>query len=181
MHHRYITMWGIVILIIGLASASLTPTSSTQSQFVPTPVSQPAFAGFPFAPDAPQEQEPEEHTAAAKKPVQTTALEPTPEESATSPNEVIRLEGAYTTTPYTFDEVNEMARSSMVNIICTTPYTTFQPVSGSGVMLENGVILTNAHVGQYVLLQDASDIPLDCSVRSGSPARPVGTPRAVYI
>ncbi|MBY0294148.1 serine protease, partial [Patescibacteria group bacterium] len=55
------------------------------------------------------------------------------------------------------------------------------PISGSGVMItKNGIILTNAHVGQYFLLRDYL-VPnnVDCTIRTGSPA--VNTYRAELL
>ncbi|MBY0293848.1 hypothetical protein K2Q08_00780, partial [Patescibacteria group bacterium] len=52
--------------------------------------------------------------------------------------------------------VNDSARASLVNIFCLTKSGGYlYPISGSGVMItKNGIILTNAHVGQYFLLRD---------------------------
>ncbi len=72
------------------------------------------------------------------------------------------------------EELNTRARAALVNILCTTKRGgSFSPISGSGVFIDSrGVILTNAHVGQYFLLKDflTRDF-LDCVVRSGEPAR----------
>ena len=47
-------------------------------------------------------------------------------------------------------------------------------ISGSGVFIDSrGVILTNAHVGQYFLLKDyPTPGNVDCTIRIGSPAAP---------
>ena len=74
-----------------------------------------------------------------------------------------------------FSQINTEAREALVNIICTTlrgGY--FNPISGSGVIVDSrGVILTAAHVAQYLLLRDYG-VPgnVNCIVRTGSPAEP---------
>jgi S1-C subfamily serine protease len=68
---------------------------------------------------------------------------------------------------------NLAARAALVNILCTTGgggY--FNPISGSGVVVDGrGIILTNAHVGQFFLLRDyGGPDNVDCTIRTGSPA-----------
>lgn len=71
-------------------------------------------------------------------------------------------------------EVNQKTREALVNILCTSRQGgSFQPITGSGVIIDDrGVILTNAHIAQYYLLRDyiATDF-LECTIRTGSPAR----------
>ena len=63
------------------------------------------------------------------------------------------------------------AQSAVVNILCEPKKNGTMAVSGTGVMIDpRGVILTNAHVAQYVLLASHEEINLACTVRSGSPA-----------
>ncbi|MBP9668751.1 MAG: trypsin-like peptidase domain-containing protein [Candidatus Pacebacteria bacterium] len=78
--------------------------------------------------------------------------------------------------------VNERTRAAVVNILCTATGNDLNPVSGSGVIIDGkGTVLTNAHIGQYVLLQDASPIDMECTVRTGSPAKTMWKPRLLYI
>ena len=80
-----------------------------------------------------------------------------------------------TVTPrFSFDELNGQTRPALVNILCTTKSGgSFRPISGSGVVVDpRGIILTNAHIGQYLLLKDylTKDF-IDCVIRTGEPAR----------
>lgn len=65
---------------------------------------------------------------------------------------------------------------SIVNILCkykTDAYT--RTTTGTGFFIhENGVILTNAHVAQFLLLKGSHDTikTVECIVRSGNPATP---------
>jgi Trypsin-like peptidase domain len=81
-------------------------------------------------------------------------------------------------------QVDEQTRAALVNILCTTQeggY--FNPISGSGVIIDSrGVILTNAHVGQYFLLRNYPiQNNVNCIVRSGSPAAPQYTAELLYL
>ncbi len=56
------------------------------------------------------------------------------------------------------------------------------PISGSGVIIDpRGVILTNAHVAQYVLLSENQGIDLECQIRTGAPATAAWTADVLYI
>lgn len=81
-------------------------------------------------------------------------------------------------------DVNERARAALVNILCITKGGGYlNPISGSGVMVASGgVVLTNAHVGQYFLLRDylVSD-NVTCTIRTGSPAYETYTARLLYL
>ncbi|MDP3661525.1 MAG: serine protease [bacterium] len=73
-----------------------------------------------------------------------------------------------------WNKINEQTRAALANILCVSKNgDIFKPLSGSGVFIDpRGVILTNAHVAQYMLLTgggEASDL-LDCTVRIGNPA-----------
>lgn len=82
--------------------------------------------------------------------------------------------------PISFSQINTDVRKSIVNILCTSQTTLINPISGSGVILnENGVILTNAHIAQYYLLKDYAGI--DCVIRTGSPAIPLYRAKPLYI
>lgn len=80
--------------------------------------------------------------------------------------------------------VNDSARSALVNIFCITKSGGYlYPISGSGVLVtKNGVILTNAHVGQYFLLRDYV-VPnnVDCRIRTGNPAQNMYYAELLYL
>lgn len=84
----------------------------------------------------------------------------------------------------TFSKTNESVRKTVVNILCTSKQGgLFQPISGSGVIIDSrGVILTNAHIGQYFLLKNhLSSGFIECIIRTGSPAYPQYRASLLYI
>lgn len=71
-------------------------------------------------------------------------------------------------------DLNTKVREALVNILCTTPAGgPLKPLSGSGVVIDpRGVVITNAHIGQFFLLRDyPTPGNVDCLLRVGSPAR----------
>lgn len=93
-----------------------------------------------------------------------------------------RVASPYATPPLPFSEVNAAARAALVNIYCIANGNALRPISGSGVIIDpRGVILTNAHVAQYVLLSEVTQLNLSCAVRSGSPAAGSWIPEVLYI
>jgi len=87
-------------------------------------------------------------------------------------------------TTKTTEAVNTEARGALVNILCVTKVGGyFKPISGSGVIIDGvGVVLTNAHVGQYFLLRDyPTKDNVDCIVRTGSPAYPKYHAQLLYL
>lgn len=78
------------------------------------------------------------------------------------------------TSALSFEEINQQTRLALVNIICTSRRGgPFNLVSGSGVIVDSrGVVLTNAHLGQYFLFQDfPTPGNIECIIRTGEPAR----------
>lgn len=85
--------------------------------------------------------------------------------------------------PPDFEVINSNARKTLVNIFCTTKNNDLSPISGTGVIIDSdGLILTNAHIGQYFLLKDFKEKDyLKCIGRTGSPAYPKYNLELVYI
>jgi len=80
--------------------------------------------------------------------------------------------------------LNNLARKSLVNILCTTRIGgLLKPITGSGVVIDkNGVIITNAHIGQYFLIKDyPTKDSVNCIIRTDSPASPTYKAKILYI
>ncbi len=82
-----------------------------------------------------------------------------------------------------FADINTASRKSIVNILCSTKNSALSPITGTGVVVgPDGLILTNAHIGQYFLLRDFREKGfVDCIARTGSPAYPTYRLELVYI
>ena len=82
-----------------------------------------------------------------------------------------------------FESVNQAVRSSVVNILCITGTNDISSITGSGVVIDpRGVILTNAHIGQFFLLKDYPiKDNINCTIRMGSPAYPTYKAELIYI
>lgn len=94
------------------------------------------------------------------------------------------------TKPVEVARTNEIANnevraiSSIVNVYCTIRIgNAIKAVTGSGVIVDpRGMLLTNAHVGEFPLLQGNSIAKnMTCSVRTGSPTSTSYGVRVIYI
>ncbi|HEY4519691.1 MAG TPA: serine protease [Candidatus Paceibacterota bacterium] len=95
--------------------------------------------------------------------------------------EVARIQNPYGVPPRSFEIINAEARASLVNIFCQ-PFGSLSPITASGFFIDpRGIILTNAHVAQYVLLADSKKVDLRCFIRTGAPAQERWTPHILYI
>jgi len=81
------------------------------------------------------------------------------------------------------EDLNTQTRAAVVNILCSVGGGNIKPISGSGVFIDTrGVILTNAHIGQYFLLKDyPTKDNVDCTIRTGSPASPRYRATLLYL
>ena len=79
--------------------------------------------------------------------------------------------------------LNTQTREALVNILCDVKGGGVRPISGSGVFIDSrGIILTNAHIGQYFLLKDyPSPNNVECTIRTGSPAQPLYRATLLYL
>ncbi len=127
----------------------------------------------PDAPALPSEKSLFKATESAPARAQTTA---------SNESDVRRIQNPYPTPPFDFETVNTRSRGALVNILCLPHSGALRPISGSGVLIDpRGVILTNAHVAQYVLLAESNRFSISCTVRTGSPARVLSMPRILYM
>ncbi|PIT91499.1 hypothetical protein COU17_00085 [Candidatus Kaiserbacteria bacterium CG10_big_fil_rev_8_21_14_0_10_49_17] len=81
------------------------------------------------------------------------------------------------------NEINTDVSPTVVNILCSSANDSLNSISGSGVFIDSrGVILTNAHIAQYLLLKDyPTKDSIECVARTGSPAKPSYTLTLLYI
>lgn len=83
------------------------------------------------------------------------------------------------------EPITDVVKGALVNIYCqykTDDY--IRTTTGTGFFInEKGVILTNAHVAQFLLLKDAKKIvnAVDCDIRTGDPATPKYKAELLYI
>lgn len=82
-----------------------------------------------------------------------------------------------------FEKINTFARLATVNIFCASNGNGLSTISGTGVIVDpRGLIFTNAHIAQYLLLKDFRQTDSTvCTARTGSPAYPKYHLELVYI
>lgn len=178
----------IAFVVLVLAAISFISSRSPQQNISPTPSSYVSAAAQPSATSSESVSVPQATTTAPAKATTTrkASIKATESASATpdpaQQNIVTRLESPYAEAPLPFTSVNDRARAATVNILCTTSGGLLRPISGSGIFIDpRGVILTNAHVAQYVLLAESGRSDLICTVRTGSPAVAHWVPRVMFV
>ncbi|HEY4509048.1 MAG TPA: serine protease [Candidatus Paceibacterota bacterium] len=82
-----------------------------------------------------------------------------------------------------FEKINNFTRGATMNILCIAKGSELSPISGTGIIISpDGLILTNAHVAQYLLLRNLYQKDfIQCAIRTGSPAYPRYHVELVYI
>lgn len=102
-------------------------------------------------------------------------------ETVGNEEEVLRIKSPYPFAPFSGDVLNTASRVALVNIACTVENGASQAVTGSGMFIDpRGVVITNAHIGQYVLLSEVSS-GIKCVGRSGAPAQDKWNLRIMYM
>jgi len=153
------------------------PTLGTRDTLTSTAPLVPGATTNPSAPRAPEAKE--RRDGAISETIRNTDTEPKKRDEGVP--RVFRTEGLYDTNPLSFDEINIRARDALVNILCTPNTASASPSSGSGVFIAPHVILTNAHVAQYVLLAQTGLFDASCVARAGAPAIPRYAVRVVHL
>ncbi len=175
----------LIAYLYGLGSGTTNPenvrplaATTTQVALVSAVASQaPAAIATGTAPTpATQKQVP------AAKPAKSDDISQENARATPSSGDAVRIQNPYPFPPEAPETLNAAARGALVNILCMPRGGTLKPISGSGVIIDpRGVILTNAHVAQYVLLSQDKRIDLSCYVRVGSPAKVAWTPHVLYL
>jgi hypothetical protein len=129
-------------------------------------------------------------TESVMKPAQATSTKKIIGKTVQVSTPIVQSPAPITTSPVenkpaaNFEQINETARKSVVNILCQTKSGgTINPITGTGVVIDSrGIILTNAHIAQYFLIKDlyVEDF-VQCTIRTGSPAYPRYNAELVYI
>lgn len=176
----------LVIIVVTIALVALDSLDNKKETLSPTPIEvtkdDPVI--FPIANEGNEEKTKESSLA---KEIPETKLATTPEKEipeaklATTPEEVAEQKPLIL---LPINELNEKARMATVNIFCVSKSGgALEPASGSGVIIDpKGIVLTNAHVAQYFLLQDyLVKNFLDCDIRTGNIAKETYKAKLLYL
>lgn len=113
-------------------------------------------------------------TTAIQEPPQTNDAPVSTHDVAEEAIPIATPKEPYFITPLSFDIIHTATVPSIVNILCApkngAPYS---GATGTGVLIDpRGIVLTNAHLGQYFVLKDVPEKDsLRCVLRTGSPAK----------
>lgn len=184
----------VLIVIAIVATLTFIPGETTQAPVFQTPTETPQAQPLPLPqPETPpQIERPKSPTTPTPPPATKKPIPPAPPEPPKTPKVEelnITLERAIqsistlaTTQPAS--TTNDRVRAALVNIICTTKTAgPFESISGSGIIIDpRGVILTNAHVAQFYLLENYPTPGfVECVIRTGSPARPMYRAELMFL
>jgi len=172
------------VFFIVLSHAPQVPPTSGMPPTVATTSAQTATVAIPA--QVSSSSAPVAHatsTPAKKRPAVATSTPAEVRAPQQAPaNTISRIQNPYPFAPIPTDQLNVNVRTALVNILCMPRGGSLSPVSGSGVLIDpRGVILTNAHVAQYVLLSEDPRVNLSCTVRTGAPATARWVPSVLYI
>jgi hypothetical protein len=202
-------IWGILAEVLGKILTGLLILSSGQTFAYPQlpTVTPKTFFHFPAYPTLPFPLMPASSTAPLEpirlaeeverapslvKPV-AVAPKPEPEKPTTPKPEPTVPQEPVATAPAlpspappaeNLSEVNAKTRAALVNILCITQNSgSLRPISGSGIIIDpSGVILTNAHVAQFLLLRNYPTVGnVDCYIRTGNPASAMYRAELLYF
>lgn len=87
--------------------------------------------------------------------------------------EILLAPSFYDTPALSFEDINTSTLPAVVNVFCASSQrSAISGATGSGIIIDRrGVILTNAHVAQYLLLNEHPKVEVSCTIRTGAPAR----------
>lgn len=143
---------------------------------------------IPFPTLGPTKQAATTTTQSIPKPVTTTtkakAPVPAPKASETPPLPAPATKTEESAPVLTPGDLNVATRAAIVNVLCNVGGAgSLDPISGTGIIVDpKGVVLTNAHVGQFFLLRDyPTKDNIDCILRAGNPARPLYRAQLMYL
>lgn len=174
----------VLVILVGALSLLIVKTAPVPSPHATETESQPAAvaAATSSAPVATSTRIVATSTRATTTVQKAPATPSKPADTSSQGSQIHRVENPYSMPALSFESVNEIARAALVNIFCTTKTGALRPISGSGVIIDpKGIILTNAHVAQYILLARSNRVNLSCTIRSGAPATPKWIADVMYM
>lgn len=137
--------------------------------------------------ESPEEEVKEEiATLPAVEPKPETIIEPEIPEKAeeAKKEEVIVAQDTPKINTKSLNQINSEVAGAVMNILCSSSsFGALQSTTGSGTFIDpRGIIITNAHIAQYLLLKDYP-VPnaIECVGRIGSPARAHYTLELLHI
>ncbi len=177
------------LIAFGVFVVSLTqprPPITAENNHIDIVVAQPQETkslSFPEAANAPPQKQVAKKSPlsplAGKLAVQKNNTPASQSSKNENDTEAMRIQNPYTVPSLSDEVLNNTARASLVNVFCTLD--NGESVSGSGVFIDSrGVILTNAHIAQYVLLSETTN-GISCVGRSGAPAHSAWKLRVIFM